>query len=134
AQESVVGRRPSSRRAAFFAELRRRRVFRALVGWGIVSFAVLQVVEPLIHGLGFPEWTLKLVIVALGLGFPATLVLAWAYDLTSAGIRRTAEPDEVASGELPRPHAAPLVGLVAAGAVLGALVSWLALRHAGPHA
>src|SRR5882762_9714255 len=123
AQENAVAGRSPSRLATFVAKLRRRRVFRALIGWGVFSFAVLQVIEPLIHGLGLPEWTLKVVIGALGLGFPATVVLAWAYDLTSTGIRRTAEAGEVVPGARPRWHAAPLVGLVAAGAVLGALVS-----------
>jgi hypothetical protein len=54
----------------FIAELRRRRVFRALVGWGILSFAVLQVIEPIMHALGLSEWTLKVVVGLLALGFP----------------------------------------------------------------
>ncbi|HVP66826.1 MAG TPA: hypothetical protein VMT17_06145 [Anaeromyxobacteraceae bacterium] len=70
-------------------ELKRRRVFRALVGWGIFSFAVLQVVEPLMHALDLPEWTLKLVVALLGLGFPATVVLAWIFDIGKGGIERT---------------------------------------------
>ena len=38
-----------------FAELKRRRVFRALLGYGIAAFAVLQIVEPVMHGLRWPE-------------------------------------------------------------------------------
>ncbi len=70
-------------------ELRRRRVFRALVVWGVVAFAVLQVYEPVMHGLHLPEWTLSFVVVVLGLGFPVTAALAWVFDLKASGIERT---------------------------------------------
>jgi serine/threonine-protein kinase len=71
------------------AELKRRRVIRALVVWGVVAFAVLQVYEPLMHGLHLPEWTLSFVVLALGLGFPVTAALAWVFDLKAGGIERT---------------------------------------------
>src|SRR5256884_6245951 len=50
------------------AELKRRRVFRALVGYGIAAFAILQIVEPVMHGLRWPEVTLSYVVVALAIG------------------------------------------------------------------
>jgi hypothetical protein len=50
----------------FLAELRRRRVFRVLLAYGIASFAILQVVEPVMHGLHLPEWVLSLSVVLLG--------------------------------------------------------------------
>jgi TolB-like protein len=71
------------------AELKRRRVFRALLGWGVAAFAALQVYEPVMHGLHLPEWTLSFVVVALGLGFPITAALAWVFDLKASGIERT---------------------------------------------
>jgi TolB-like protein/Flp pilus assembly protein TadD len=64
-------------------------VVRALLGWSLASFAVLQVYEPVMHGLHLPEWTLSFVVVVLGLGFPVTAALAWVFDLTPAGIERT---------------------------------------------
>jgi adenylate cyclase len=73
----------------FVSELRRRRVFRVLVAYGVVAFAVLQVAEPVVHALHLPEWTLTAAVVALGLGFPVALGLAWAFDLTSSGVERT---------------------------------------------
>src|SRR3989442_9071047 len=51
--------------ASVFAELGRRRVFRALVGYGIAAFAVLQVIEPIMHGLHWPDAVLSYVVVAL---------------------------------------------------------------------
>ena len=74
----------------FISELKRRRVIRALLGWGLASFAVLQVFEPVMHGLHLPDWTLSFVVVVLGLGFPVTTALAWAFDLKASGIERTA--------------------------------------------
>ncbi len=53
------------------------------------SFAVLQVFEPVMHGLHLPEWTLSLAVLVLAAGFPATILLAWVFDLGARGIERT---------------------------------------------
>ena len=65
-------------------------MIRALLGWGIFAFAVLQIYEPVMHGLHLPEWTLSAVVLTLAAGFPATVVLAWIFDLGPGGIARTA--------------------------------------------
>ncbi len=105
----------------FVAELKRRRVIRALLGWGIVSFAILQVIEPVLHAYHLPEWPLTLIVTALGAGFPVTAVLAWAFDLTTAGITRT-EP-ETGSGT---------GGTQLAGARLTAVLVALGMAAAAP--
>jgi len=71
------------------AELKRRRVFRALVGYGIAAFAVLQIVEPVMHGLRWPEVTLSYVVVALAIGFPIVVSLAWIFDVNAGRLERT---------------------------------------------
>ena len=76
--------------ANLIAELKRRRVFRVLVGYGVVSFAVLQIVEPIMHALHLSEATLTYTVVALALGFPLAVVLAWAFDINQGRIERTA--------------------------------------------
>jgi hypothetical protein len=91
-------------------EMKQRRVFRALVGYGIVSFAILQVVEPVMHGFRLPEWVLAATVIALGLGFPVTLVLAWIFDLRGGAIETT----------LPTPPRRSVLLLVAVGLLLGA--------------
>jgi serine/threonine-protein kinase len=108
----------------FAAELKRRRVIRALLGWGIASFAVLQVVEPIMHALSLPEWTLKVVVCVLAAGFPATAGLSWAFDLKAGGIERTPSAGERAdpsTGSGPRRTrlALLLVGLGALAAAPG---------------
>ena len=72
------------------AELQRRRVFRALVGYGIIAFAVLQIVEPVMHGLHWPDAVLSYVVVALAVGFPVVVALAWIFDVNAGRIERTA--------------------------------------------
>src|SRR5438105_11175573 len=74
------------------AELKRRRVFRALIGYGIVGFAVLQIIEPVMHGLHWPDAVLSYVVVALAIGFPVVLMLAWIFGVNDGRIRRTAGP------------------------------------------
>jgi len=74
----------------WFAELKRRRVVRTLVGYGIASFAVLQIIEPVMHGLHWPETVLSYVVVALAAGFPVVITLAWIFDVKAGRIERTA--------------------------------------------
>jgi len=97
-------------------ELKRRRVFRAVFAWGIFSFAALQATEPLMHALGLPEWTLKAVVAALGLGFPITILLSWTFDLRSTGVERTAQAE-------PSPGAPSKARLALALAGLGVIVA-----------
>jgi len=67
------------------ADLQRRRVFRALVGYAIVAFAVLQVIEPIMHGLHWPDAVISYVVAALAVGFPVVVGLAWIFDVKAAG-------------------------------------------------
>jgi adenylate cyclase len=115
-------------------------VIRALLGWGIASFAVLQVYEPVMHGLHLPEWTLSFVVVSLGLGFPVTAALAWVFDLKTSGIERTLPTGDDVGGSpeiprSPRVRFALVVGLGLAAASPGLVyyLVWpgIALRQEG---
>src|SRR5262245_32235764 len=72
-----------------FEELKRRGVFRALVGYGGAAFAVLQIIEPIMHGLHWPDAVLSYAVVALALGFPLVVALAWIFDVNAGRIERT---------------------------------------------
>jgi TolB-like protein/Tfp pilus assembly protein PilF len=74
----------------FLAELRRRRVFRVLGGYGLGAFAVLQITEPVMHALHLPDWVLTAVVATLALGFAVAVALAWVFDLHAGGLERTA--------------------------------------------
>ena len=71
------------------AELQRRRVIRALIGYGIAAFAVLQIIEPIMHGLHWPDAVLSYVVVALAVGFPLVVTLAWIFDVKAGRIEGT---------------------------------------------
>ena len=75
---------------SLLTELSRRRVFRALVAYGIAASAVLQIIEPIMHGLQWPDRVLSYVVVALALGFPVVVSLAWIFDVREGRIERTA--------------------------------------------
>ncbi len=89
------------------SEFRRRRVIRALVGYGIASFAVLQIIEPIMHGLHWPDAVLSYVVVALAIGFPIVVGLAWIFDVNAGRIERTAPAAGLRGARL----AAVLVGV-----------------------
>ena len=102
--------------SVWFQELKRRRVFRALVAYAIAAFAILQVIEPVMHGLALPEWLLKAVVIGLGLGLPVTILLAWAYDISPRGIERT--PSPAGASVKPSARAYRALVLVAVGLLL----------------
>ncbi|MEI7705666.1 MAG: hypothetical protein WCK73_13830 [Deltaproteobacteria bacterium] len=109
----------------FLAELRRRRVLHSLAIWGVVAFAVLQIYEPVMHGLHLPEWTLSFVVLALAFGFPITAALSWIFDIKRTGIVMT-PPVEDGNGA-PGPRSARF-----AGARLAVLLLGLGLAAATP--
>lgn len=79
-------------------ELRRRRVFRVIVVYALVAWALIQFGEIVFPALGLPDWSLTLLVVLAAFGFPIALVLAWAFDLHPAGIVRTDAVEPAAPG------------------------------------
>lgn len=74
---------------AFLRELKNRRVYRVALGYGVAASAVVQVggtILPIFHAA---EWVQQVFVVALAVGFPIALMLAWAFDITREGIQRT---------------------------------------------
>ena len=63
---------PGHRR--FFAELKRRRVFRVMAVYGAVAFAVLQLADIVVPGLGLPAWTMNFILLLALVGFPFAVV------------------------------------------------------------
>jgi serine/threonine-protein kinase len=108
---------------ALISELKRRRVFRALVGYGIAAFAVLQIIEPIMHGLRWPDEVLGYVVAALAAGFPVVMYVAWVFD-----VRREGEPAAQVGGSR---RVRVLVLLAALGLLSAApgLIYWFAIRR-----
>src|SRR6266849_3917479 len=77
----------------FFSELKRRNVYKVAVAYAIVGWLVVQIATQVFPFLEIPNWVVRLVIVAIVIGFPIALVIAWAFESTPEGIKRTAVAD-----------------------------------------
>ena len=79
--------------------MKRRRVFRVIAVYGAVSFGVLELADLIFPLIVLPSWAIGLVLWLLILGFPVSVVLAWAFELTPDGVKRTvaAAPEEIDS-------------------------------------
>jgi TolB-like protein/predicted Zn-dependent protease len=73
----------------FFAELKRRNVYKVAVAYAIVGWLLVQIATQVFPFLEIPTWIVRLVIVLVAAGFPIALVIAWAFELTPEGIKRT---------------------------------------------
>jgi len=82
---------------SFFAELKRRNVFRVAIAYTIVGWVLAQIGEFAFENFGAPDWVLKSVVVLLMLGLPIALVFAWAFEMTPEGIVREADVDRTQS-------------------------------------
>src|SRR4051812_17473612 len=104
--------------AGFFKEVKRRKVYRVAAGYVVVSAGLIQLASAVFPAWELPSWTLRMVIILLLIGFPVSLILAWAFDVTPEGIRAT---PSAPSGQRRKRNIAALVGIgvvVSAGAGL----------------
>jgi TolB-like protein/Tfp pilus assembly protein PilF len=83
----------------FFAELKRRHVYRAAVVYTMTSWLLIQVAAQISPFFEIPAWVVRLIIVLLVAGFPIAVALAWAFELTPEGIVKT---DELPAGKTSR--------------------------------
>src|SRR3712207_4281951 len=114
----------------FFAELKRRNVYKVAAAYAVVGWLLIQVATATFPVLEIPNWATKLVIVLVVLGFPIALILAWAFELTPEGIQRTSDAGAVPVR--PRRKWIAVVAIAAVAAAGVALWQWQSrLRPAG---
>jgi serine/threonine-protein kinase len=77
----------------FFSELKRRNVYKVVVAYAVVAWLLVQVATQVFPFLDIPTWAIRLVILLTALGFPVALIIAWAFELTPEGIKRTESAD-----------------------------------------
>jgi len=77
-----------------YEELRRRKVFRVATVYLVATWLLLQVSDLLVPVLSLPEWSTRLVLLLLAIGFIPALIIAWAYELAPGGLRRESDADE----------------------------------------
>src|ERR1700693_5324593 len=78
---------------SFFAELKRRNVYKVAVAYAVVGWLIAQIATQIFPFLEIPNWVVRLVIVLIAIGFPIALVIAWAFEATPEGIKRTEDGD-----------------------------------------
>ena len=100
----------------FFSELKRRNVYKVAVAYAVVGWLLVQITTQVFPIFEIPNWALRLIVLAIIIGFPIALVLAWAFELTPEGIKRTEDVDLAASVRQPRKHA--WIVVIAVGAAL----------------
>jgi len=112
--------------AIFFTELKRRKVYRVAVAYAIVAWLLIQATSILFPTFEAPSWVMKVFVTAVILGFPVALILAWAFDLTPEGLKRS---DEVPQTQAIAPKAGKKwTAIIVVAAVLAA--SLLAFQFA----
>src|SRR6266568_328621 len=77
----------------FFAELKRRNVYKVAIAYAVVAWLLMQVASQIFPFFEIPNWGVRLVVLLLVIGFPVAVILAWAFELTPEGIRRAEDVD-----------------------------------------
>ncbi len=111
--------------SSFFEEVKRRKVYRVAVAYVIAAGGIIQLASAAFPAWELPNWSLRLVIVLLLIGFPIALILAWAFDITSQGVKAT--PAQAASGSHRQRN---VIMLVATGIIISAAAGFFLLPHA----
>ena len=109
----------------FFEELQRRKVYRVAAAYIIAAGFIIQIGSAVFPAWELPNWTLRLVVVLLLIGFPIALILSWAYDVTAHGIRAT--PTASVPGTHRRRN---LILLIATGVIVSAAAGFFLLPRA----
>ena len=98
----------------FFGELKRRNVYKVAIAYAVLAWLLIQIASQVFPFFEIPNWAVRFVVLAIIIGFPIALILAWAFELTPEGVKRT----EVADAAHERSRAAVWIYVVAIGAAL----------------
>jgi TolB-like protein/Flp pilus assembly protein TadD len=107
-----------SDRPSFFGELKRRNVYKVAVAYAVVGWLLVQVATQVFPFFDIPNWAVRLVVLAIVIGFPIALTIAWAFELTPQGLKRTEDVDVAAQGRR-KSHAWVYVVIVGAAFSIG---------------
>src|SRR6476660_3405455 len=111
----------------FFAELKRRNVYKVAVAYAVVAWLLMQIASQIFPFFEVRNWVVRLVILLLVIGFPIALIIAWAFEMTSEGIKRT----ETADAAGLRSHGGTWIYVVLVGAALSVSLFFVGRYTAG---
>src|SRR5713226_1760591 len=101
----------------FFAELKRRNVYKVAVAYAVVAWLLMQIASQIFPFFEIPNWAVRLVVLLLIIGFPIALIIAWAFEATPEGIKRTEAAD--AAGQRSRGGLWIYIALIGAALSVG---------------
>src|SRR5882672_11098181 len=102
----------------FFAELKRRNVYKVAVAYAVVGWLLVQVATQVFPFFEIPNWAVRLIVLGIVIGFPIALVIAWAFELTPQGLKRAEDVDLAAQGSR-KSHAWIYIVIVGAAFSIG---------------
>src|SRR5438552_7696445 len=103
----------------FFAELKRRNVYKVAVAYIVAGWALSQGIAQVFPVFDIPNWAIRLIVLLIIIGLPIALILAWMFELTPQGIKRTEDVDPATAARQPKKHAWIFVVVIGALASLG---------------
>jgi TolB-like protein/Flp pilus assembly protein TadD len=111
----------------FFAELKRRNVYKVAVAYAVVAWLLIQAASILFPTYDAPTWVMKVFVAIVALGFPCALVIAWAFEMTPEGMKRT--EDVLPTENIPQWSRRKFAALVVTIALIAAgLLVWQLIR------
>jgi TolB-like protein/Flp pilus assembly protein TadD len=111
----------------FFAELKRRNVYKVAVAYIIAGWALSQGIAQVLPVFDVPNWVVRVLVLLIVAGFPIALVIAWAFEATPEGIKRTAVADAASE----RSHGKVWIYVVIIGALLSISLFFIGRYSAG---
>src|SRR6267378_5430218 len=113
----------------FFGELKRRNVYKVAVAYAVVAWLLIQIATQIFPFFEIPNWAVRLVVLVIMIGFPVALILAWAFELTPEGIKRTEDVRPNESIKRKTGHRFSTVVIVAAVIAAGLLTFHFSQQH-----
>jgi len=107
----------------FFAELKRRNVYKVAVAYIVGGWALSQGIAQVFPVFDVPIWAIRLIVLLIIIGFPVAIVLAWAFELTPEGLKRTEDVDPIVAARAPKKQV--WIYVVAIGAALSIALFFL---------
>ena len=114
----------------FLAELKRRHVYRVAIAYGVVAWLLIQVATQVFPFFEIPNWVVRLVVLVSVLGFPISLIIAWAFEMTPQGMKR--EGDIAPNEYIPHWSTRKFAALIVTIAMFATGVLWFQLVRSKP--
>src|SRR2546430_17516843 len=103
----------------FLSELKRRNVYKVAVAYIVAGWALSQGIAQVFPVFDIPNWIIRLMVLLIIIGLPIALVLAWMFELTPQGIKRTEDVDLVAAAQKPKKRSWIFIVIICAAGSIG---------------